>query len=57
MFHELKVYQSGFLSEPDKIEVNRFRVIPVKTLLVFSKKQSLKNQVWQNARKKGWLSN
>lgn len=55
MYQDLKVYSPGFLVETDKVEVHRFRTLPKKTRLVFSKKQSLKRQVWQNARKNGWL--
>lgn len=56
MFHELKI-QGNFLLLPEKSDRKRFGTLPQKTKIAFSKKRVLKKQVWENARKKGWLKN
>lgn len=55
MFLELKVSPNDVLLDTDVAEVHSLKEVPTKTRLMFSTRHALKKQVWENARKNGWL--
>lgn len=44
------------LLDPDRPEVHKRKEIPSRTKLMLTTRHALKKQVWDNARRRGWLT-